>query len=261
MPFVLLSVSAAAPTVAQAAASGGTNCTQLASCELCLQSDSCGWCASTGRCLDADPFSPARRPASPQCFAPAWMHGMEVAATQCETAHCHSRSQSTCHGLKPECGWCTQSGMCLPLSANALCGTGGWLGVGPNTAAAWVPTPPRRPPKRPPCRYPRREGASVLRPPSDDAPDDALEAPSEWVPVPPVHGEPCALPHDVAAADKGLPTSRSVLRAANVALQREVGRTVRAPEVQPPPRPPPLSEWGGGLEAGLLEARNAPTVA
>ena len=100
----------------------------------------------------------------------------------------------------------------------------------------------------------------MLRPPSDDAPDNALEAPSEWVPVPPVHGEPCALPHDVAAADKGLPTSRSVLRAANVALQREVGRTVRAPEVQPPPRPPPLSEWGGGLEPGLLEARNAPTV-
>ena len=188
------------------------------------------------------------------------MHGVEVAATQCETAHCHSRSQSTCHGLKPECcGWCTQSGLCLPLSANASCGTGGWLGVGPNAAAAWVPTPPRRPPKRPPCRYPRREEASVQRPPSD-APDNALEAPSEWVPVPPVHGEPCALPHDVAAADKGLPTSRSVLRAANVALQREVGRTVRAPEVQPPPRPPPLSEWGGGLEAGLLEARNAPAV-
>ena len=156
MPFVLLSVSAAAPTVAQAAASGGTNCTQLASCELCLQSHSCGWCASLGRCLDADPFSPARRPASPQCFAPAWMHGVEVAATQCETAHCHSRSQSTCHGLKPECGWCTQSGLCLPLSANASCGTGGWLGVGPNAAGAWVPTPPRRPPKRPPCRYPRR---------------------------------------------------------------------------------------------------------
>ena len=155
--------------------------------------------------------------------------------------------------------WCTQSGLCLPLSANASCGTGGWLGVGPNAAAAWVPTPPRRPPKRPPCRYPRREEASVQRPPSD-APDNALEAPSEWVPVPHVHGEPCALPHDVAAADKGLPTSRSVLRAANVALQREVGRTVRAPEVQPPPRPPPLSEWGGGLEAGLLEARNAPAV-
>ncbi len=99
----------------------------------------------------------------------------------------------------------------------------------------------------------------MLRPPSD-APDSALEAPSEWVPVPGVHGEPCALPPDVAAADRGLPTARSVLRAANEALQREEDRTVRRPEVQPPPRPVLLSEWGGGLEAGLLEARNSPAV-
>jgi hypothetical protein len=254
MPFVLLSVAAAAYT-----AGGGTNCAQLTSCELCLPYNACGWCASLGRCLNADPFSPTRRPASPQCFAPAWMHGVEAAAAQCETAHCHSRDQSSCHGLKPECGWCTQSGLCLPLLANASCGTGGWLGVGPNAAAAWVPTPPRRPPKRPPCRYPRPEEASVLRPPSD-APDNALEAPSEWVPMPAVHGEPCALPPDVAAADKGMPTARSVLRAANEALQREEGRTVRRPEVQPPPRPVPLSEWGGRLEAGLLEARNSPAV-
>ena len=255
MPVVLLCVAAAAYT-----AGGGTNCAQLTSCEMCLPYNACGWCASLGRCLNADPFSPERRPASPQCFAPAWMHGVDVSAAQCETAHCHSRSQSSCHGLKPECGWCTQSGLCLPLLANASCRTGGWLGVGPNAAAAWVPTPPRRPPKRPPCHYPRREEASVLRPPSD-APDNALEAPSEWMAVLAVHGEPCSpLPPDAAAADKGLPTARSVLRAANEALQREEGRTVRRPEVQPPPRPVPLSEWGGGLEAGLLKARNSPAV-
>ena len=94
----------------------------------------------------------------------------------------------------------------------------------------------------------------MLRPPSD-APDNALEAPERVA-----MEEPCALPADVAATDRGLPTARSVLRAANEALQREEERTVLGSEVQPSPELLPLLEWGGGLEAGLLEARNSPAV-
>ena len=98
-----------------------------------------------------------------------------------------------------------------------------------------------------------------MRPPSD-APN-VLDAPSEQgLPATEPVTEPCALPADVAAADKGLPTARSVLRAGNEALQREVQRTVRRPEVHPPPKLVRLSEWGGRLETGLLEARISPAV-
>lgn len=98
-----------------------------------------------------------------------------------------------------------------------------------------------------------------MRPPSD-APN-VLDAPSEQgvTATEPVT-KPCTMPADVVAADKGLPTTRSVLRAGNEALQREVQRTVRRPEVHPPPKPAHLSEWGGQLETGLLEARISPAV-
>jgi hypothetical protein len=240
----------------------GGNCGALSSCELCLPYTSCGWCASLSRCLSADPFSPERRAASTRCFAPAWMHGVDIGAV-CPTAHCHSlRDEHSCthEAHQPDCGWCTQSGLCLPRWANASCASG-W--DAPNADAAWVPVTPRIPPRRPPCRSVQQEEERAVVPPQDAPAVEPLEPP------PDIMETPCLLPRDVAARDVGIPTSREVLRAGNAALAAEVAQTVHRPQqARRPPPPPPLPEWGGAMDdaaansltARLMEARRRPAV-
>ena len=110
MPFAFLfQLSSALPSLTHR--STGTNCDALTSCTSCVPYSACGWCASSSTCLNADPFSPKRRAANTRCFAPAWMHGVDV-ASECPTSRCHANSHAEPCRLDEACGWCTGSDSC-----------------------------------------------------------------------------------------------------------------------------------------------------
>ena len=242
MPFAFLLQLCSALPSPLTHRSTGTNCDALTSCTSCVPYSACGWCASSSTCLNADPFSPKRRAANTRCFAPAWMHGVDV-ASECPTSGCHANSHAEPCRLDEACGWCTSSSLCLPRAANASCASG-W--DAPVAAAAWVAVAHSSPPRRPPCVHAAAGNEGEARPAEalhDDTPRP-LEPPGDAAPAegPAPPFAPCTLP----------PDTRATLLAGNTALQREVElseqrlrRKREEHEAATRPKPVLRPEWGG----------------